>query len=316
MAVYDIAGVSLSSVYDVNGQELTQCYDIDGNALLPVDLIINEDASTGTSSGYVLTSAETANQYVMRMVVDFGSSGSLQSFCYDYDNERFYKFDASTTVQIYNSSLELIQTITLPQSAGHNNDSVYYDGKIYQPDIDQPRVYIWNISANTVSTKTITGIVDPPNGSTRECGGLCETSRGTGLFYIACRDVYTSDIDHQPGDKLSIYEWNSTTGVATLKAEFPWDCVYVQGATCLDGILYVTCNTQTTGAASNYTGITVKAIRTDTWELIDELVVSGDFEPEGLDFIPADGGLEIMMGMGRWSRMHQAVRFTIPYQLV
>jgi hypothetical protein len=211
--------------------------------------------------------------------------------------------------------MELLNTVTMPQNAGHNNDGAYYDGKIYFPNLSPSEIFAWDIANNTVSSINISGINQPSNGSTRNCDALCVADEQNGIFYLVCRDVYTTDIDHQSDDKLSVYSCDISTGNCTLLAEFPWDCVYVQGSTLYEGILYVACNTQTTGSASNYRGITVKAIRTDTWGLIDNLTVSGNFEPEGMDTTPINNGCQIMMGIGKYNVMSQAVRFTPPYSL-
>lgn len=319
MPVYKYDGASLNhTAYKVDGSLLAECYDIAGNELFgSVDEIVtNDDSSTGTSSGYSLTSDSTSKAYVLRMLANFISdSGSFQSFGYDYDNGLYYRFDASTTVKAYNQNGEKVQTITMPQSAGHNNDAAYYNGNFYMPSLGENSLYVWNISGNVVSTIPVTGIQQPLNGSIRKDAALCEKNRGSKKLYIVCQDFYTTDIDHQADDKMTVYEYDLDTQVATLKADYPWDCVYIQGATCFNGILYVACNTQTTGAANNYKGITIKCIRTDTWELFDELVCAGNFEPEGMDVVPVVNGYELMVGMGHWGTMRQAVRFTPPYEL-
>lgn len=325
MAIYGISGEALQAVYGLEGTQLSKCYDIDGAELLDA-IIINTDASTGTSTGYLLTSDETENEYVLRRVINFrdvATGNSLQSFVYDYTNATYYKFDASTTAYVFNSSLVLTGSVTLPSSAGHNNDGCYHNGKIYFPsgyfgasETDGTKLFVWDISQNTVTAVAVSGITQPQNGSTRIIMGVCETARNSGKLYLVCQDCTDSELVHDEGDKLSIYEYDIKSGTCTLQAEFPWDCVYVQGATCYDGILYVACNTQTTGQASNYKGITIKCIRTDTWTHFDTLTVEGTFEPEGMDVFPANGGWEISVGMGHWGTMQQTARFTPPYELV
>ncbi len=314
--IYNVNGQAINSAYDVNGTPLSQAYDIDGNELLESELISIDD-STGTASGYTLTSAESGKSYVMRTMVDFWATRSyqMQSFGYDYDNGHYYCFNSSTTVLKYASDLSYVEAITLPSNAGHNNDTWYYDGKFYFPNHTTTELYVWNISANTVSTIPVSGIVQPQNGSSRRIDSICDTEARDGTAYLVCRDVYTTELVHQPDDKMSIYLYDIATGVATLLAELPWDCVYNQGCTCLNGILYVACNTQTTGSASNYKGITMKAVRTDTWQLVDELVYSGVVEPEGMDVVPADGTQQLQMGIAHWQSVSIATRFTAPYAL-
>lgn len=323
MPVHNINGVQIYSVNNVDGNLLNQAYDVYGNELLDT-IIINDDDSTGTSSGYSLTANLIAKTYVLRMLADFNSPyQTLQSFCYNPDLQRFYKFDGTTTVKAYDSSMSLVETVTLPSSPGHTNDACYYNGNIYFPSgyfgvpvADATKLYVWGISSNTISTININGIEQPTNGSERFIAGVCETERNSGKLYLVCQDATSNELVHASGDKLSVYEYNIAAGTCTLKGEFEWDCVYVQGATMYDGVLYVACNTQTTISASNYTGITLKSIRTDLWTLADELTCAGNFEPEGMDTIPIGTKNELSMGMNKYQALAQVVRFTPPFSLV
>lgn len=325
MPVFDLSGNTLPAAYSCDGAVLSNCYDLDGNELLD-RLVVNADASTGTSTGYSLTSEERGNAYVLRQAINFrdvATGNSLQAFVYDYTNDTYYKFDASTTVYVFDSSLALTGSVTLPSSSGHNNDGCYYDGKIYMPsgyfgasETDWTKLFVWSIAQNTVTAIDVNGIVQPQNGSTRIIMGVCETARNSGKLYLVCQDCTSSELVHDADDKLSVYEYDIASGSCTLKAEFPWDCVYVQGATVYAGILYVACNTQTTGAPNNYKGITIKCVRTDTWQMVDKLTADGTFEPEGMDVFPADGEQEIAVGIGHYGTMQQTARFTPPYELV
>ena len=322
MSIYNLSGENLNDIgYDVTGALLSQAYDIEANELFDgsqYNLNIIPDESSGTASGYTFAMQNSGNTYIMREVVDFSTdSYALQSFCYDYDNNLYYKFDASTTVRVYSPAMQKINTITMPQSAGHNNDACYHNGSIYLPNDNTPSssIYVWNIANNTVQTISISGILQPSNGSNRGVEAICEKARGSGEFYLVCRDSWSDSLYHDTNDKLSVYLFDLSTGNAVLQAEFPWDCVFLQGATFLDGILYCACNTQTTGSAGNYVGITLKAIRTDTWVQLDSLISSGNYEPEGLDVIPQGNKQEIMMGMGKYMTISKIVRFTSPYKL-
>lgn len=317
MGVYNKDGTDLENVvYSTDNFRLMNAYDVEATALFDNDLITNDDNSTGTSTEYSFTSTETSKNYVLRFVADFINDGyDYQSLCYNYDNGLYYKFEGNDTVKVYNSNMEKTQTISMPSSAGHNNDSLYYNGNIYFPNGNASNLYVWNIEHNTVNSLPITGIVQPSTGSTRQVDAICNMPGLNGDFFLITRDVYTTDLTHQASDKLAIYRYSINSGVAELLGEITWDCVFIQGSAYYNGILYVACNTQTTGSASNYTGITLKVIRTDTWELVDELVASGNFEPEGLDIIPVDNTYEIMMGIARYSEISKAVRYTIPYEL-
>lgn len=313
--IYDINGNQISIVYGMIGDHLSQAYDVDGNELFET-LVVNPDASTGTSTGWSLESANTGDDYVIRLLKEFTPvTDELQSVGYNPDNGKYYKFNGSTTVKVYDSNLDDDTSITMPSSAGHNNDACYYNGNFYFPNGDRTTLYVWNVANNTVSTVSVTGVNQPKNGSNRQIDAICDTGNNNGTFYLITRDVYTTDLVHQSDDKLSVYIYSLSTGAATLISEYPWDCVYIQGSTVMDGILYVACNTQTTGSASNYTGITVKVIRTDSWGYVDTFTVSGDFEPEGMDTIPVGTGHELLMGVGKWHSISEAVRFTAPYSL-
>jgi WD40 repeat protein len=240
-----------------------------------------------------------------------GTKDSLQSVGYDYKNKHFYKFMDNTTVLKFDEKLQQTK-ITLPASAGHCNDACYYDGKFYLADgvSNNKLIYIWDIANNTISSKTVNGIENNTNGSSRYLAGICEVTRGSGKFYLLCRDVDGySDITHKSGDKMSIYLYELETNTATLLKEFDWDCVYIQGCTCINGILYVTCNTATTGSASNYKGITIKVINTLGWEMIDTLICNGNFEAEGMDFIQCGTDYYISMGVAKWSEIAVDILF-------
>ena len=322
----------MNKVYNKNGTRIREAFDKDASWLASAFnnytdeypfMMVFQDASSGTDSGYDLTSGR-GNTYVLRTMVDLLSDGNLQSLCYDYDNNKYYRFDASTTVIIYDSSLVKEGTITMPSSAGHNNDACFHNGLVYLPGgnffdatvEEGTKIYIWNPTTNTVTTIQVQGIVQPANGSTRIIAGACEKSRTENKLYLVCQDCTSNELVHLPDDKLSVYELDLGTNTATLMAEYPWECVYLQGATFYDGIIYVACNTQTTGSAGNYKGVTIKVIRTDIWSLIDELICEGVFEPEGMDVVPADGGYEIEVGLGHYGTISLALRFTAPYATI
>lgn len=326
--VYDLFGNPISSstrLYDLYGNPLNQAYSLDGTPLFAEEegtVISVADKSTGTNSGLTLVSGKSQSTYVLRSLIDFSQTNSdwnYQSCVYDEANHLFYKFTSGTEVVVYNDSGSVVNRITLPSTGGHKNDSCFYNGKVYMLDgtaSDSKALFVWDISQNTVSRVDLP-ISNNANGSLRVVAGI--TLHSNGRIILVSRDKYgDSDVLHQNGDVLAIYSYDPVTNSASLLASLPWDCVYVQGATLCDGILYVACNTQTTGEASNYQGITVKCIRSDTWELYDELTVSGNFEPQGMDNIPSfsgDSGRELTTGIGHWGTYSLLTRFTPPYAL-
>lgn len=321
MPVYDAEGNDLHGlIYDAEGNRLYQAYDAEGNPLISesYELRNNTDDSTGTESGYVLTSEESGNTYVLRQVADWGTTG-FQSVIMNTNTSVFNRMDTGATVNRFSESMTTLTDVTLASTGGHKNDAVYQNGFMYMMDgtaSDPKSLYVWNTSTNAV-TQVAVPVPNNSNGSIRVVAGIAKSYSSEHL-YLVSRDQYNgSDIEHQTGDVMCVYRYNIANNTVELMASFPWDCVYVQGATFYKGILYVTCNTGTTGSASNYTGITVKCIRTDTWELIDELTVSGSFEPEGMDTVSfTEYGTELTMGIGKWNTISKFVRFTPPYELV
>lgn len=323
MSIYNISGVDLGRVaYDINGNQLEQAYDIHGNPLFEdtpttrVEVIPNQ--ATGTDTGYSFWLSNKGYRYPLYNVVDFLSdSYSYQSFCYDSDNNRFYKFDASTTVNVYDSSFQKTGTITLPQNAGHNNDACYSNGKIYFPGGDDIRgIYEWNISANTVSELPVSGVPAPTSAPKRISTAICNVPDKAGYLYVAYVDFQDDPLVHVDGDKLGIYEYNIATHNVVLIADYAWDCVFSQGMEIYDSILYMACNSPTTGSAGHYSGITLKAFRIDEWTPLSSLYLTGVVEPEGMCMYPYSDTPEIMMGIGHYGTISKATRFSAPYRLV
>ena len=319
MPVYDAEGNDLHGlIYDAEGNRLYQAYDAEGNPLISesYELRNNTDDSTGTESGYVLTSEESGNTYVLRQVADWGTT-AFQSVI--FGDDVFYRMVETATVTKLSEAMTNLGTVTLASTGGHKNDASYRNGLMYMIDgtSNNPKaLYVWDTTGTSISEVSLP-IPNNTNGSVRVVAGVSKAERD-GYLYLVSRDKYgNSDVDHQTGDVMCVYRFNIANNTAELMASYPWDCIYVQGATLNKGILYVTCNTGTTGSASNYTGITVKCIRTDTWELIDELTVSGSFEPEGMDTVSfTEYGTELTMGIGKWNSISKFVRFTPPYELV
>lgn len=318
MSVYNIDGDALENgVFDVTGEQLLQAYDIEGTPLISDYVQILPNQASGDSSGYSFSLPSTSYSYPLYNVVDFSpDSYAYQSFGYDPTNNVFYKFDASTTVAVYNASFQKTGTITLPQSAGHTGDTCYYNGKMYFPgDVESSGIYVWDISNNTISELTVSGVESPTSPVERIMGGVCNVPNESGFLYLMYADRQSNPTTHN-NDKLQVYKYNISTHAAVLMAEYTWDCVYLQGAEISDGILYATCNSPTTGSVHNYTGITLKAFRTDTWEELRSLAITGSFEPEGMCMYPYSQNHEIMMGIAKYNTFAKATRFSVPYKLI
>lgn len=300
--------------YDVYGNKIEN----EQNGIKAIDSVVAQFPELLDS--YVFTSEKSEDRNSVKLL-DFGTGDvKLQSVGYDYENGAFYKFADEARALKFNMNRELVGTISLPSPPGHANDTCYHKGKFYfacgstgDADGYAERIYSWDIKSNSVSYVSVDGIKNPSNGSKRRLGAICEADRGSGKFYLVCRDIYESDITHQDGDKMSVYLYDLATNAATLVAEYDWDCVYVQGCTCVNGFLYVACNTGTTGSASNYKGITIKVIDTLGWDMIDELTTEGVFEPEGMDFIQQGSGNYLTMGVARYGSFAICVLLRAPY---
>ncbi len=302
MPIFSLAGNQLNSFYSLEGDELGQAYNADGAELI--------NAFDGLSdSGYTFTSgAETT---ATKLLFNFGTT-SFQSVVYSAEKGRYYRASADNKVYPYDSNLQAMSAITLPSTGGHKNDGCYYNGCIYWLDgtaSDPHSLYVWNIDENTV-TQVSLPIENNENGSIRVVAGICNAS-ADGTMYLVSRDQYNgSDIDHQEGDKLCIYNYDANSNTASLVTSYPWDCVYVQGATYVNGLLYVSCNTQTTGSASNYTGITIKVIDPVSGQLLKEMVCSGSFEPQGCDHIAFSSGFAyIWTGLSKYNTTDKVITF-------
>lgn len=293
MAVYDINGTS-TTAYNISGTQLAQVYDVIGNA------VISSWYSGLSDSGYTFT--DGVNTTITKLMLNFGTT-NFQSLVLAQD--KFYRGGTTATVYPYDDTLTALTSITLPSTGGHKNDGCYYDGKIYWLDgtAENPRLlYVWDISQNTISSITLP-VTDNDNGSLRVVAGICNTDT-IGTMYLVSRDQYNnSDIDHQEGDLMCVYEYDVANNTVSLVGTFEWDCVYVQGATYYNGVLYVSCNTATTGSASNYTGITIKQINTSNWTIAKTLTCSGDFEPQGCDHL----GNYIWTGLNKYSTTNKVI---------
>ncbi len=323
MAIYNIHGDNIGrEAYSLSGALLQQVYDIQGNPLFEdipttrVEVISNQ--ATGTDSGYSFWLSNPGYRYPLYDIVDFLSdSNSYQSFCYNSDNDMFYKFDASTTVKMYNSSFQKVGNITLPQLAGHNNDACYYEGKVYLNGGDEySGIYEWDIEKNIITELPVNGVLPPISALKRINTALCNVPNEPEYLYIAYVDFQNDELTHDPDDKLGIYKYNIASHDAILMAEYAWDCVFSQGMEICDGILYMSCNSPTTGSTGNYSGITLKAFRTDDWTALRSLYLSGVIEGEGMCVYPYSNSHELMMGIAHYGTLAKAVRFSTPYRLI
>ena len=123
-----------------------------------------------------------------------------------------------------------------------------------------------------------------------------------------------------------------------------WEGIFVQGATYVDGFLYVATNRYRTSARTNYDkknaygGIAVWVIDLARKTLVDKIIFDGDafdpdgnalaannatygigarytpgdFEPEGIDYVRENGVTYLYMGLGRYQGITKLLKFMAP----
>lgn len=284
-----------------------------------LDLNNNKAYSLATNNYYAKLKSNNNKRFYLDEWINFNAENT-QSLIFDVDRNRVLKIDSSTTAKVYDYKGNYVESFTKPNTE-HDNDACYVrDGIAYVIGGYYSINYIksffkWDIVNNIVTEIDLTAIENNSNGSYRVVAGVCETYRNSDVLYIVCADWYndgSAGLNHQTGDKLSVYTYDTTSEEINLVFETDWDCVYIQGATCINDILYVACNTQTTNASYNYKGITIKMFDTKTWTLIDEYIIEGDFEPESLNYIIENGIPKLAFGIGKYRTISKLMKMQLP----
>lgn len=279
----------------------------------------NNNYNLAINNYYAKLKSNTNKRLYLNEWIDFNTE-NMQSLILDVDRSRILKIDSSTTAKVYDYKGNYVESFTKPNTE-HDNDACYVrDGIAYVIGGYYSINYIksffkWDIVNNIVTEIDLTAIENNSNGSYRVVAGVCETYRNSDVLYIVCADWYndgSAGLNHQTGDKLSVYTYDTTSEEINLVFETDWDCVYIQGATCINDILYVACNTQTTNASYNYKGITIKMFDTKTWTLIDEYIIEGDFEPESLNYIIENGIPKLAFGIGKYRTISKLMKMQLP----
>lgn len=257
------------------------------------------------------------NRIAVQEFVDMLSRPNFQSFYVDTKKKAVYKLDAGREVIVYDLNGNEIGIITKPGDTGHDNDCCYDGKNLYisggTTDVNPIMLSKWNLEENSVVNIDLSSIPrHAPNGSTTVLAGVCEKYHGSDELFLVCTDYYQG-IEHREDDKFYVYSYNKVSGGVNLLFSSKWDCVYVQGATCINNILYIACNTQTTGNPSNYKGITIKVIDMESYEVIDEIIFEGSFEPEGMDCTIENGVPILWLGVAKYMEICKIYKFVAPY---
>lgn len=257
------------------------------------------------------------NRIVVQEFVDMLSRPNFQSFYVDTKKKAVYKLNASSEVIIYDLNGNENGILTKPCDTGHDNDCCYDGENLYisggTTDVNPIMLSKWNLKENSVVNIDLSSIPShASNGSTTVLAGVCEKYHGSDELYLVCTDYYQG-IEHREDDKFYVYSYNKVSGEVNLLFSSKWDCVYVQGATCINNVLYIACNTQTTGSASNYKGVTIKVIDMESYEVIDEIIFEGTFEPEGMDYTIENGVPILWLGVAKYMEICKIYKFVAPY---
>ena len=247
-----------------------------------------------------------------------GEVGNIhsQSVSIDVKNKLIYVFGGETYgYRVYSINGNYIETRE-KVSTGHDNDCVNIGDYIYFADGGTKSLVKWNMNTDTSETINVIGINDNGNPNTvRNICGVCIHNSNEQELIVATYDKNTTnDLLHSDGDKLAIYLLDlSSSSNAELLCEFDWDCVYIQGCTMYNNMLYVTCNIQTTEETSNYKGVDIKCINLSNKTMVDIVKINGIFENEGLDYCVENGIVYLYTILEKYGNFVDLVKFKAPF---
>lgn len=243
------------------------------------------------------------------------NKGGQQGNAINADDNEFYLLDGTSTIKVYNLSGEFLRSITCSQNPGHCNDACYMKGYIYTTNLNKTIIKINALTGDTEIIDLSNYVLNNASTTNPRCiNSISETYTDSGELYLICIDYDESNpLVHNENDKLAIYKYNITTGTISLISEYKWDKVYCQGGTCINNYLYVATNTTTTGSPSNYKGCTILIIDMISNTIIDEIIIDGSFEFEGLSNSIENDMTKIWGGMGKYNTLSYIVKFVAPY---
>lgn len=249
----------------------------------------------------------------------------------------------------------------------HCNDA-FVDGNVAYIDDGtngSKDVYVLDLLTNT-ATKVTLDIDDwqdsPTNKTCTQLCGVCDynETQYLAVAYDAKQSDESATIQNPPtvtDQYLRVYVVNKSNGwIADTLFGNPdvdgsgvdvlldnegndqrWEGIFVQGATYVDGFLYVATN-RYRASESLYGGIAVWVIDLARKTLVDKIIfdgdaldpngnalaannatygigskyTTGDFEPEGIDYIKENGVTYLYMGIGRYKGIAKLLKFRAP----
>lgn len=276
--------------------------------------------ASNQKSLYGIQKSNISKRYPTTLVAELGKEG-FQSCAFDHANDTFYKFgwfdNASKAIKYRLSTGEELARIAKGDT-GHDNDAVYINGKVYIAGVDKRTkegaraLFKWDIASNKVTSIDTSRIPEPNNGSWRCVAAVCQFEDTENLYVICTDHNYNEAFEgtHNSGDMLSVHFLNPTTGATYLAWQMPWDEMYVQGATCVNDIMYVACNKMVL-PGQPYVGITIKVIDLVARMQVDEIQFIGNYEPESLNHVYENGNLYLLLGVAKYNSFSKVVKIKI-----
>ncbi|MBD5390806.1 hypothetical protein HDR67_02240 [bacterium] len=230
----------------------------------------------------------------------------IQSCAIDEKNGILYKLNSTDEVVVYDLwTKAFVSKIKKPNKTGHDNDACMIEDKMYlvgsKPTsylTEIQKLYCWNLSTNTIEKLKVDGIEDAEGRAVRCLMGV--SAYINNHLLLVTQDYIVDDshgVNHDETDKLCIYDYNIETEQCDKIFETKWDAVFVQGATYIDGKVFIACNIQTEKHASNYKGIEIKVVSLEQQTIIEVIHIEGFFEAEGLENYKKDDDLFLVFGL-------------------
>lgn len=305
-----------------------------GNSILTFDDIkkINEEFSvTGkyndisvienTSYPWFAYSSINQKHYIVELIFDIGaykSQPSIQSLTIDKSSKTIYTLNSNTDLLLIDGYNKKIISHQLKPSTEHSNDCciinniIYVNGSTALGSESESKVlYKYNINSREAEKLPVVGINNGTVGM-RTIGGICvaDPENNNDYLYIVTQDYEGQNIN-SPEAKMTFYKYNIANGNIEELFNLPWDGWFIQGATCINGYIYVAGNPQPGDLAPNYKGVFIYIIDIKNKNIVDKIYIDGNFEPEGLDYIIDNGSVNLLLGIAHHSGMAKVCKMKI-----
>ena len=216
---------------------------------------------------------------------------SLQSVSLDRKNGVVYTMtNQNDFLKVYGLDKEFREKVLKPHT-GHNNDACVVGDNMWiigTEDYADPQLWLYGLKTNKAERVDVS-ILDGA-GTKSGYSAVCEYD-ASNLLLVGITGTGTD----RPTDKLRVYKYNKGTKKLTQWFELSWHGVFVQGATYVNGMLYIATNIS---EEKIHDGASVWVVDVKNQKLLDEMVILFDGEAEGLDYNIEDGKTWLYMGLG------------------